>query len=280
MGALLGALGGGLLGGLGSIISANKQAEAERAAIAEQKQEAQNSLDFQKQVFNTGQANEQPFLQAGQGAVTRLSDLLSPGGALTQNWTGNFTAPTAEQAQQTPGYQFTQGQGIQAIDRGAASRGSLLTGGTGEAEQQYGQGLASQTYQQTFNNALTQYQQAYNQFQQNQTNLYNRNAGLAGTGQVAAQTLGSEGQGAAGNVANINNASGQTQANLLQNLGSANASGYAGLFNNLGSAANNAGSYASLQSLLNGSGGNGMPSVPYGQMDVFGSAAYPEGPQY
>ena len=269
---IIGALGGGLLGGIGSIISANKQAEEERAALAIQQQEANNSLDFQKQEFNTQQANEQPFLKAGQGAVAQLSSLTNaPGQGLLANYPGSFTAPTAQQAQQTPGYQFTLQQGEQALDRGAAARGSVLTGGTGEAEQQYGQGLASQTYQQTYNNALTQYQQAYNQFQNNQANQYNRLAGLAGTGQVSAGQLGSTGQAAATNIGSINTNAGYQQGNTLQNLGSANASGYAGAFNNAGTALGNLGSYAQLSSLLNTPGGNT-------NADPYPVSAYPTSP--
>jgi hypothetical protein len=46
-----------------------------------------------------------------------------------------------------PGYQFQLGQGLQAIDRGAASRGMLSGGGTAAAEQNYGNGLAGQSWQ-------------------------------------------------------------------------------------------------------------------------------------
>ena len=259
---IIGALGGGLLGGIGSIISANKQAEAERAAIAEQQREFNASQAFAKQQWDVTQANQAPFLKAGQGAVAQLSSLTStPGQGLLTPWAGQFTAPTAEQAQQTPGYQFAFQQGLQALDRGAAARGNLLTGGTGEAEQQYGQGLASQTYQQTFNNALTQYQQAYNEFQQNQANQYNRLAGLAGTGQTTAGTLGNQAGGVTNTIANLGTQNASTIGNYLQNLGSANASGYAGAFNNLGGALTNAGSWASLQSLLQQPGGS-LPPIP------------------
>ena len=210
-----------------SLYGASKQADTAQQGQALQAQEAQNALNFQEQQWNTTQANQAPFLQAGQQAVGTLSGLTStPGQGLLQNYPGTFTAPTADQAAQTPGYQFTLNQGLQALDRGAAARGNLLTGGTMQAEQQYGQGLASQTYQQTFNNALSQYQQAYNQFQQGQANTYNRLAGLAGTGQTSAQTLGSQGQAAAGNVSNINLTTGQQQANSANNAAYQTASGY------------------------------------------------------
>lgn len=54
--------------------------------------------------------------------------------------------------QANPGYQFALNQGLQAIDRGAASRGLVTSGNTLNAEQQYGTGLANQYYQQYVQN--------------------------------------------------------------------------------------------------------------------------------
>jgi len=214
------------IGAGASAYGASQQSNAAQSA-AELSYEAQmNALNFQKEQWAQTQQNQEPFLQAGQQAVGQLSALMAPGGALTQQWDQQFTAPTAAQAAATPGYQFALQQGLQGMERGAAARGNLLSGGTLQAEQQYGQGLASQTYQQTFNNALTQYQQAYNQFQQGQTNLYNRLAGLAGTGQVSASTLGQQGQAAASNIGNIYQVGAQQQGNALQNAAYQNASGY------------------------------------------------------
>lgn len=48
--------------------------------------------------------------------------------------------------QTNPGYQFQFDQGLQAIDRGAASKGMVTSGNTLNAEQQYGTGLANQSY--------------------------------------------------------------------------------------------------------------------------------------
>lgn len=67
---------------------------------------------------------------------------------------GPFTAPSLEDAQNSPGYQFALQQGLQGIQRSAAARGTLLTGGTLKALQQYGTGLADQTYGNVFNRAL------------------------------------------------------------------------------------------------------------------------------
>lgn len=46
----------------------------------------------------------------------------------------------------TPGYQFAFEQGQRAIQNSAASRGTLLTGGTLKALERFGTGLADQTY--------------------------------------------------------------------------------------------------------------------------------------
>ena len=63
-----------------------------------------------------------------------------------------------------PGYEFRREEGTRAIERGAAARGGLLSGGTGRALQRYGQDYASNEY----------------------TNVYNRIANIAGLGQVSA----------------------------------------------------------------------------------------------
>jgi len=256
-----GGIGGSLIGSNAAGNAANTQSNAAIAAAQIQAKTAQQSLDFQQQEWAQQQLNQQPFLQAGQKAVGTLSGLTStPGQGLLQNWDQTFQAPTAEQAAQTPGYQFAFDQGLQALDRGAAARGDVMGGGQLKAEQQFGTGLASQTYQQTFNNALTQYQQAYNQFQQGQSNTYNRLAGLAGTGQTAAQTLGQQGQAAAQGVTNINQVSGAQQGAALNNAAAATASGYVGSANAWQNTLGNLGNYAQLGQLLYNSQGT------YGQV--------------
>ena len=57
----------------------------------------------------------------------------------------NGMSPT-DYLRNTPGYQFALQQGLQGVERSAAGRGTLLTGGTLKALQQYGTGLADQTY--------------------------------------------------------------------------------------------------------------------------------------
>jgi hypothetical protein len=238
---------------IGATSAANTQAGAAQTAAQLQAQEAQNALNFQQQEWAQNQANEKPFLQAGQGAVSSLSNLMQNNAFPA--WNQQFQPPTAQQAEATPGYQFQLQQGEQAIQRSAAAQGGLLSGGTAKALNNYAQGVASGNYQQVYNNAFQQYQQQYGQFQQNQANQYNRLANLAGFGQVSAGSLGAQGQQAAQNTGNIFLTAGQQQAQDIQNAAAATASGYAGLSNAASGGLGQVGNYALLNSLLNGSGG-------------------------
>jgi hypothetical protein len=247
-------VGGGLASaGLG-FAGAHEQAGAAQSAAQLQAQEAQNALNFQEQQWQTQQHNLAPWLNAGTQAVTTLGNLLSkPGQGLLAPWTGTFQAPTAAQAAATPGYQFALQQGQNAIQNSAAARGTLLSGGTLKALDQYSQGLADTNYQQVYNNAFQQYLQNYNQFQQNQLNQYNRLAGLAGTGQQAGTTLGQLGQSAANNVANTYLTAGQQIGQNINNAAAATASGYTAA----GNAAAGLPSTLFLYQLLNQGGGGG-----------------------
>lgn len=252
----------GVSGGL-SYAGQKGVSSSENSAAQLQAQEAANSLAFQKQEFNTEQTNQAPFLQAGQNAIGNLTSLMAPGGSLSQQWTGQFAAPTAAQAAATPGYQFALDQGRSAIQNSAAAQGNLISGGSEAALDQYSQGLASNTYQQSFNNALTQYQQGYNQFQQGQANTYNRLANIAGLGQTSAAQLGSEGQAAANEVTATNLSSGAQIGQDYVNAAGARASGYNAIGNSLTSGTNNLVSGLTLQQLLSAQNNQQATPVNY-----------------
>ena len=120
-----------------------------------------------------------------------------------------------------PGYQFQLAQGTKAIGANAAATGSLLSGNTGKALTDYGQGLAQTDYGNLYNQALQQYQQNYNVWNTDTTNQVNRLQTLANTGANAAANVGSQGQAAAQNLGNI--AVGQGTALASGTVGSANA---------------------------------------------------------
>lgn len=100
-----------------------------------------------------------------------------------------------------PGYEFRRTEGMRGVEGSAAARGGLLSGAAQKAIQKYGQGLASQ-----------EYGNAYQRYNADQTNQYNRLAGIVNTGQGATNQI----QNAAGqfaqNTASNNAALGNAQA--------------------------------------------------------------------
>lgn len=228
-----------------------------------QQSEADKSLAFQKQEYADQQKNQAPFLKAGQDAIGNLTSLMAPGGDLSKSWTGEFNAPTAEEAQATPGYKFTLDQGRDAIQNSAAAQGNLISGGSLSALDKYSQNLASGTYQQSFNNAYTGYTQKYNEFEQKQANQYNRLANIAGLGQTTAGQLGQEGQATANNITNTNLGTGAQVGQDYVNAASARASGYNAAGNSVNSGVNTLVGGLTLQQILNSQNG-GTPGVDYG----------------
>lgn len=209
-----------------------------------------------------------PTASAGNPINVSASPNTSLGGfgSLMQAYPGGpFTAPTAAQAEATPGYQFQMQQGEQALQQSAAARGNLLTGGTAEAVNNYAQGLASTNYQNVYNNALNTYGTNYNAYQQNQANQYNRLASLAGVGQTTAQTLGSLGQSTANSVTNNELGTAQAIGQQGNNAAAANASGIL----NSASAINQgiSGGLSSLSNLYQLGQLNGGSSGGYGYND-------------
>lgn len=123
-----------------------------------------------------------------------------------------------------PGYAFRRSEGMKALERSAAARGSLMSGSTLKGIQRFGQDLASQ-----------EYTNAFNRYQVNRSNQLNPLQSLMGAGQSATNVqTGVEGQ------------LGQNQATNLYNAGAARASGYVGSANALSGALNSLGQTAAL----------------------------------
>jgi hypothetical protein len=110
--------------------------------------------------------------------------------------------------EEDPGYQFRQQQGQQALERAMASQGVTLGGGgygeinpqAATALQDYSQGLASQ-----------EYGNAYNRYNQDQSNVYGRLMGVSGMGQGAAGQQVQAGQQFGTNVGNLTTGLAQAQ---------------------------------------------------------------------
>lgn len=254
VGAIMGGI-GSAIGGITGALGASGAANAEQQALGQ----AQSYLKNQ-----SAQAlgNYSPYLSAGSSATGTLAQMLgTPGQGLLQPWTQTFTAPTAQQAEQTPGYQFQLGQGLNAIQNSAAAQGGLLSGRTMADMNNYAQGLASENYQNTFNNALTQYQNAYQTFLNNQNNTYSRLMGLSGQGLQAAGQYGNTAQGFGGDI-----------ASLYGQQGAAGAAGTLGTYGSLGQMAGNLGNLGMLYGMgaFNPSPAGRAPTASLGNMQTQG----------
>jgi hypothetical protein len=232
---IVGAIGsvfGGLFGGGEAAKAKEEQIAAEQQAQAAIQQSETQALGYNSNALTSEQGYLDPFVQSGQQASGTLSQMLStPGQGLLTPWTQQFTAPTAEQAEATPGYQFQLQQGLQGVQNSAAAGGGLLSGGTLAAMNNYAQGAASTDYQNTFNNSLTQYQSAYQTFLNNQSNAYNMLSGQQNMGLNAASTLGGLTQSNAQTAGNITTGSGADIASLYGAQGAASAAGTIGQAN-------------------------------------------------
>jgi hypothetical protein len=260
---------GGLVSGLFGLGAAKKQSRADQQAastVAAAGAQAQGNTQAAVKASN---AELNPYITAGQNAFSSVGSLMQQGAAgqgPLASYTGNFTAPTAAEAEATPGYQFQLQQGTQALENSAAARGGLLSAGMGKQLEQYGQGLASTNYQQVYNNAMQQYQQKYAEFQNNQSNLYNRLMGIGQTGLGATQTsVGANMQGAQLYGQQGQLAAGQ-QAGYQAQAGGANAVGMAGLGNSIGNAMGAAGGFFG--------GSSSAPGMPAPSYNAPGSPGY------
>jgi len=224
-----GITGGDLLRGGANLISgamsanaaeeaARMQANAATAGGQLASQTADKQMALLEKMFNRQVELQEPFRQSGVAAQNRMLDLLglSPNrgaagyGSLAKNFgMSDFRAD--------PGYAFRMTEGLKALDRQAAARGGLISGGALKAAQNYGQDLASQ-----------EYQNAYNRYQTNRTNLLNPLQSLAGAGQTSANTIGNAAAGYGSEGSNALGGAGTAQANAIQNAANARASGYLG----------------------------------------------------
>lgn len=253
----------GLIGGATSLIgggiassgaksASNAQVASAGAANNTLKNASDNSLLTDESVLNQQQGDLAPYYAAGTTGLGTLANSLSPGGNLYNtpilDLSGfNFNPGDLTK---TPGYQFTEQQGDAALQRNAAATGTL-GGNAAEAAQTFGQGLASTTYNNAFNQALSTYGantssqiSNYNAALSSQNALYNRLYGLAGIGQSAANTdvatLGAYGGAVSGNELGT----AQAQSNNQVGAGNASAAGTVGATNAWSGAVGNLGQTA------------------------------------
>jgi hypothetical protein len=203
-------LGSAAIGAIGASNAADKQKKAAKKAAQAQQQALAQQAELAK-----------PYVEAGKNALAEYQKLAP------------YTPFGMSQFQADPGYQFRMSEGMKALERSAAARGLLQSGGTMKGIQQYGQNLASSEYENAFSRYLTQREAAMDPYRY-----------LTGVGQAAA----------AGQAANI----GTTGANLAEiaaqrgNVQAAQAMGTAQAFGGaLGSIGQGVSSYYANQPYMN-----------------------------
>lgn len=169
---------------IGSLTGANKQAKAATQAANTQLEASREATKVQKDMYDQTRKDLMPYADAGRGSLSQLMGQMGPNGYFNQTYTG-------QNIYRDPSYRFRLNEGLDAVQSGAAAEGGLLSGATLKALQGYGQDMASQ-----------EYQNAYNRFNADQTNRYNRLSNIVGLGQNAAAQQGNAGMQTAQAVAN------------------------------------------------------------------------------
>jgi hypothetical protein len=213
-------------------------ASASRSASKTQAAAAGQAADVQQQQYEQTRADQAPYREAGYNALANL-----------QRTAGNVPGAFkfgASDYQADPGYAFRLSEGQKALDRQAAARGGLISGGALKAAQRYGQEMGSQEYGNAYNRALT----SYNTDVARENQLYNRQAGLAGIGQTSTNLVGQAGQNYATNV-----------GNLMTGAGAAQAAGQVGMANAITGGLGTYLNYSQNNALLNALRGGGGAAI-------------------
>jgi hypothetical protein len=227
--------GSAVLGAGTSLIGSSQAAKSAKAA-----------QDLQQQQFQTTRGDLFDYNQTGQNALLGAQAIAGSGptggGPNYVDLAATNLPPQMTQAQleATPGYQFTQAQGLKATQSAAAARGLGVSGSALKGAGTYATGLADKTYLDQFNVEQQRFGDVLNLNTAQQGNLQNqfgRYQSLASIGESAAAQTGVAGTSAAA-----------TGGNYLNQSGLDTAAGYTGANNAISGAANN---YLALQAYQN-----------------------------
>ena len=192
------ALWGPIIGSIATLYSGSEIAAATQEAAQTQAEAFDKATQLQRDIYEKGVELQKPFYEGGKEAFDRLTALSTGGPEAAQNF-----------LTMDPGYGFRLGEGMKALERLQASRGSLLSGGAIKAGQRYAQDVASQEY----------------------GSAYNRLAQLADVGPRAAGVTSQLGQNYATSAGNLLGQSGTNSANALLTGAAARQSAYGDIGN-------------------------------------------------
>ncbi len=204
----------------GTLAAGAMGASAAKSAARTQAAAADRAMAQEREMYDISREDLAPYRETGYTALRDIE-------GMKPFLTGQFGPDQFEQYLD-PSMAFRQKLGTQATERMANVGGGALSGNTLRALTDYGQGLAS-----------TEYGDSFNRFQTDRGNIYNTLANIAGMGQGAVNTGVNAGQNF-----------GQQMTALTTGSGAAQAAGVVGASNAYGGAVQNAGNMAYLQSLM------------------------------
>lgn len=164
------AIAGGV-GVVGNVIGGVIQGNAANSAADKAAAAAREANALQERMYNQTRADQEPWRTAGANALSGLG---------SADFQRDFTMADY---QKDPGYDFRMQEGQKALERSAAAKGGLQSGGTLKALSRYGQDYAS-----------NEYGKAYDRFNNDRTLRFNRLSTVAGMGQGANATNANAGQ--------------------------------------------------------------------------------------
>lgn len=212
----IGSVVGGGLSLVGGLLGGSEQANATESAANTSAGATRDAIAAQRAMYDQTRADQTPWREAGVNALNYLTKEARPGGGLLRDF-------NMQEYQQDPGYQFRLSEGLKALERSAAARGGLLSGAALKGITRYGQDYAS-----------NEYQNAFNRYQTNQGNQFNRLAAMAGLGQTANGALQTAGTNYGNQVAGLGVTNAANIGNAQLAAGNARASSYQGIGNALG----------------------------------------------
>jgi hypothetical protein len=173
-------------------------ASTARSAAKTQAGAADRAAQLQNEQYQQTREDLAPYRAAGVNALGKLEGM------------ADYTMFGPEQFSKDPGYGFRLSEGQKALDRQAAARGGLISGGALKAATRFGQEMGSQ-----------EYSNAFNRYQIERAAKLGPYQSLAGIGQTTANQLGQFGQNYATNAGNM--ITGGAAAQAAGQVGAANA---------------------------------------------------------
>jgi hypothetical protein len=151
-----------VIGAGASIYGASRQASAAKSAANAQQRATDQTLQLQREQYNQTRADQEPWRQAGVGALNALA-----------NPNANFQA--------SPDYQFRMNAGLEGVTQNRAVNGLLNSGSALRGLNDYAQNTASNEFGNWWNrqSGLAGVGQAANESNQQAGSAYANNSGNA-----------------------------------------------------------------------------------------------------